>query len=84
MGRIRVVATCSPRLVHVFGVGRGVTLVLADGRRRAATERHGAFHAVLRGREALRRVLMRGAAASLRIPPPAEQCGYRGEGLATG
>src|SRR5262249_44964448 len=57
-GRVRVVATCAPRLVHIFGVGRRATLVLTDGRRRAATVRHGAFHAVLRRHEALRRVIL--------------------------
>jgi hypothetical protein len=83
-GRVRVVATCAPRLVHVFGVGRRATLVLKDGRRRAATVRHGAFHVVLRGHEALRRVVEGRSSVRLRVPPPARQCGYRAEALVSG
>jgi hypothetical protein len=83
-GRVRVVATCTPRLAHVFGLGRHATLVLAGGRRRAAIVRHGVFHALLRGHERLRRLIEGRRSVRLRIPPPAEQCGYRAETLVTG
>jgi hypothetical protein len=80
-GRVRVVATCRPRLVHVFGLGRRATLVLAGGRRRTAIGHHGAFHALLRRHERLRRVIEGRRCVRLRVPPPAEQCGYRAEAL---
>jgi hypothetical protein len=75
-GRVRVSATCAPRLVHVFGAGRGATLVLAGGRRLTATARHGAWHAVLRGHQALRAVRVAGRTRALALPPAAAQCGY--------
>jgi hypothetical protein len=75
-GRVRATVTCAPRLLHVFGAGRRATLVLADGRRRTATARHGAWHAVLRGGEALRAVRVAGRTRDLAVPPAAAQCGY--------
>ena len=75
-GRVRVSATCAPRLVHVFGAGARATLGLLGGRRRAATARHGAWHAVLRGDEALRAVRVAGRTVDLAVPPAAAQCGY--------
>jgi len=77
-GTIHVAATCSPRVVHVFGPGRAATLELADGRRRAATARHGGWHALLRAHEALRAVRIAGKRVRLAVQPPAAQCGYHG------
>jgi hypothetical protein len=76
-GRVRVLATCAPRLVHVFGAGSRPTLVLADGRRRVPARRHNAWHTLLRGREALRAVRVDGDTTPVSVPPAAEQCGYR-------
>jgi hypothetical protein len=77
-GRVRVLATCSPRLLHVFGAGARPTLVLADGRRRVATRRHGAWHALLHAHEALRTVRVNGDTTRVSVPPAAQQCGYGG------
>ena len=43
-----------------------------------------AFHAVLRGHEALRRVLEGRTSIPVRVPGPAEQCGYRAQALPSG